>query len=138
MGLAEPTLMALTRRPVTRTLNPVSSKVGKVTFDEGMFLMIDGERAPTEAIKFGKSFVAISHGGVPCAKRVDKPVDGVATPTSKPTPKPQAPANPKDASVPPNNEKSEAEKMVKKLEQGLRESANNPKPVLNKPWWKFW
>ena len=71
MSLAEPTLIALTKRPVKRTENYGVNHVGtNVGFQDGVFLMIDGEPTPIKDFKNGKSFIAISLKGIPIVKRL--------------------------------------------------------------------
>ncbi len=79
MSLAEPALAALTKIPYKRTENRGAVRVGSnVSFQDGVFLMIDGESAPTAEIEGGGSFVAIAYHGIPIVKRVTK-----GLPTSK-------------------------------------------------------
>ena len=71
MSLAEPTLRALTKKTVAYTDNSGVASVGhNISFQDGVFLMIDGERTPTEEVKHGKFFSAISMAGIPVAVRL--------------------------------------------------------------------
>jgi len=75
IGLTEPVLTALTNLPYERIENNGIVRVGdNISFQNGIFLMIDGELPPAEEVKYGRSFVAISYHGVSIAKRTDKPL----------------------------------------------------------------
>lgn len=86
VALTEPTLKALTKSAVTRTLNRGRFKVGNVTFENGVFVMWGGEKSPQEEVKAGKSFRAFSYHGIPCAQRVDTPLDGYSPETKHAVP----------------------------------------------------
>lgn len=76
MGLAEPTFTALSRKAYTRIENDGIVRVGhNISFQDGIFLMIDGELPPPEDVKRGQPFVAISYHGIPIAKRARKPLE---------------------------------------------------------------
>ena len=71
MSLAEPTFIVMNSRPYTRTKNIGVVCVGSnVEFEDGVFLMMEGEKSPVEEVKAGRSFMAMYHDNIPTLRRV--------------------------------------------------------------------
>jgi hypothetical protein len=110
MSLAEPTLRAFSMNP-TRRVDNASVDVGNgVRFENGVFLMIKDELAPSEELARSEksAFALIDHHGIPClirCARTDSRIN--APPATKP---PSCRASP---------------------------PATSPASG-NKQWWKFW
>ena len=72
-SLAEPTLNALSMRQSERTRNEGLLSAGdNIGFQDGVFVMIDGEKAPIQEVEAGGAYTAISYHGVPIAKRTGR------------------------------------------------------------------
>jgi FKBP-type peptidyl-prolyl cis-trans isomerase len=93
MSLAEPTLMALQKRPQRRIPNQSVEVGNSVRFEDGIFIMLDEEKAPNEELSQPDSnvaYVLIDHGGIGCLMRSTRTdsrlqkMPPVATPPPKP------------------------------------------------------
>ena len=121
MGLAQPTFLVMNARPYNRFKNDGVVSVGKnVEFEDGVFLMMEGEQSPVDEVNAGASFLAMYHDGIPTLKRVKKPKketrDSLKSPDPKSKPKSKKESNDKSPS----------------------DSNKVTSDEQSKPWWKFW